>query len=61
MIKATKVFQKTYEAIKATNSDGTRKYKYIIHTGSSRSSKTHSILQITSRHRPRPARRAAVP
>ena len=44
-MKATKVFQKTYEAIKATNSDGTRKYKYIIHTGSSRSSKTHSILQ----------------
>lgn len=44
-MRATKVFQKTYEAIKATNSDGTRKYKYIIHTGSSRSSKTHSILQ----------------
>ena len=44
-MKATKVFQKTYDAIKATNSDGTRKYKYIIHTGSSRSSKTHSILQ----------------
>ena len=44
-MQATSVFKKTYEAIKATNSDGTRKYKYIIHTGSSRSSKTHSILQ----------------
>ena len=44
-MQATTVFEKTYNAIKATNSDGTRKYKYIIHTGSSRSSKTHSILQ----------------
>ncbi|QHB41037.1 terminase large subunit [Flavobacterium phage vB_FspS_tooticki9-1] len=44
-MQATTVFEKTYNAIKAKNTDGTRKYKYIIHTGSSRSSKTHSILQ----------------
>lgn len=44
-MKATIVFEKTWEAIHATNPDGSRKYKYIIHTGSSRSSKTYSILQ----------------
>lgn len=44
-MKATIVFQKMWEAINATNEDGSRKYKYIIHTGSSRSSKTYSILQ----------------
>lgn len=44
-MQGTTVFEKTYNAIKARNEDGTRKYKYIIHTGSSRSSKTHSILQ----------------
>jgi hypothetical protein len=31
------------EAINAKNEDGSRKYKYIINTGSSRSSKTYSI------------------
>ena len=44
-MQATIVFEKTWEAIHAKKEDGTRKYKYIIHTGSSRSSKTHSILQ----------------
>jgi hypothetical protein len=45
-MQATIVFEQTWKAINARNEDGTRKYKYIIHTGSSRSSKTHSILQI---------------
>jgi phage terminase large subunit len=44
-MKATIVFEKIWEAINAKNEDGSRKYKYIINTGSSRSSKTHSILQ----------------
>lgn len=44
-MKATIVFEKTWKAIHETNENGTRKYKYIIHTGSSRSSKTYSILQ----------------
>lgn len=44
-MKATIVFEKTWNAINAKNENGTRKYKYIIHTGSSRSSKTYSILQ----------------
>lgn len=38
-IKATIVFEKIWDAINSG------KYKYIINTGSSRSSKTHSILQ----------------
>ncbi len=45
-MQATIVFQKNWEAIHAKNPDGTRKYRYIINTGSSRSSKTHSIIQI---------------
>lgn len=44
-IKATIVFEKIWNAINAKNEDGSRKYKYIINTGSSRSSKTYSILQ----------------
>jgi len=44
-MQATIVFEKTWNAIHAKNEKGTRKYKYIIHTGSSRSSKTYSILQ----------------
>ncbi len=44
-MKATIVFEKIWNAINAKNKDGSRKYKYIINTGSSRSSKTHSILQ----------------
>ena len=39
-IKATTVFEKNY------NSLNTGKYKYIINSGSSRSSKTFSILQL---------------
>jgi len=45
MLNATIVFEKIWNAIHAKNEDGTRKYKYIINTGSSRSSKTFSILQ----------------
>ena len=45
-MQATIVFEKIWDAIHAKNIDGSRKYKYIINTGSSRSSKTHSILQI---------------
>ena len=45
MIKATIVFEKTWESIMAKNPDGSRKYRYIIHEGSSRSSKTFSLLQ----------------
>lgn len=44
-MQATIVFGKIWEAINAKNTDGSRKYKYIINTGSSRSSKTYSILQ----------------
>lgn len=44
-MKATIVFEKIWNAIHAKNPDGSRKYKYIINTGSSRSSKTFSILQ----------------
>jgi PBSX family phage terminase large subunit len=45
MLKATVVFEQIWSAINAKNEDGTRRYKYIINTGSSRSSKTFSILQ----------------
>lgn len=41
---ATIVFQQNWEAIHATNTDGTRKYRYIINKGSSRSSKTFSLI-----------------
>lgn len=44
-MQATIVFEKIWNAIHAKNEDGSRKYKYIINTGSSRSSKTFSILQ----------------
>lgn len=44
-MKATIVFQKNWEAINERLPDGKRKYRYIINTGSSRSSKTYSILQ----------------
>jgi PBSX family phage terminase large subunit len=43
-IKGTIVFQKNWEAIVARNPDGTRKYRYIINEGSSRSSKTFSLI-----------------
>lgn len=44
-MKGTIVFKKTWEAINAIDQNGKRKYRYIIHTGSSRSSKTFSIIQ----------------
>ena len=44
-MKATIVFEKIWHSINAKNPDGSRKYRYIINTGSSRSSKTHSIIQ----------------
>ncbi|HEY8969728.1 MAG TPA: phage terminase large subunit [Puia sp.] len=45
-MQATIVFQKNWDAIHATNPDGSRRYKYIINTGSSRSSKTGSLIQV---------------
>lgn len=45
-IQATGVFEKNWQAIHQRNPDGTRKYRYIIDKGSSRSSKTHSLIQI---------------
>lgn len=44
-MKRTKVFYKIRAAIHAKNPDGSRKYKYILLTGSSRSSKTTSAIQ----------------
>lgn len=44
-MKRTVVFYKIRAAIHARNPDGTRKYKYILLTGSSRSSKTRSAIQ----------------
>lgn len=44
-MKRTIVFYKIRAAIHAKNPDGTRKYKYILLTGSSRSSKTTSAIQ----------------
>ena len=43
-MQATIVFQKNWEAIHALNEDGSRKYKYIVNEGSSRSSKTVSLI-----------------
>lgn len=45
-LQVTEVFEKTWDAIHAVNPDGSRKYKYIIHKGSSRSSKTYSLIDI---------------
>lgn len=45
----TPVFYKNYQALMAKNSDGSRKYKYIINTGSSRSSKTWSLIELMHR------------
>jgi PBSX family phage terminase large subunit len=43
-LECTTVFKANWDAIHATNEDGSRKYKYIINIGSSRSSKTLSII-----------------
>lgn len=44
-MQATIVFQNIWEAIHEVDQNGERKYKYIILEGSSRSSKTRSLLQ----------------
>lgn len=44
LIKNTIVFQKNWEAINALDENGNRKYRYIINQGSSRSSKTYSLI-----------------
>ena len=43
-IKGTIVFQNNWDAIHAVDENGERKYKYIINEGSSRSSKTYSLI-----------------
>src|SRR5690606_38061549 len=45
MMEATLVFEKIWKGINDRNPDGSRKYHYIILEGSSRSSKTFSLLQ----------------
>lgn len=44
--QATIVYQKNWDAINAKNEDGSRKYRYILNIGSSRSSKTVSLIDI---------------
>jgi hypothetical protein len=44
-ITATIVFQQIWAAIHAVTPEGKRKYRYILNKGSSRSSKTHSLIQ----------------
>ena len=43
-IDVTGVFQQNWDAIHELNPDGSRKYKYILNIGSSRSSKTYSLI-----------------
>lgn len=50
VVKATIVFEKNHDAIHALNPDGTRKYRYIINEGSSRSSKTRSLIQLVHKY-----------
>ncbi len=45
----TPVFYKNYQALKTKDENGNRKYKYIINTGSSRSSKTYSLIELLHR------------
>lgn len=45
-INTTIIFQKNWELINAKTEDGLRKYRYIINEGSSRSSKTISIIDV---------------
>lgn len=45
----TPVFYKNYQALKSKDEKGNRKYKYIINTGSSRSSKTYSLIELLHR------------
>ena len=44
MLEVTEVFEENWNAIHAVNPDGSRKYRYIINEGSSRSSKTFSLI-----------------
>lgn len=46
----TPVFVANWLAIHKKNPDGSRKYKYIINTGSSRSSKTYSLIDIADKY-----------
>ena len=45
-LENTIVFFKNLDAYNARNEDGSRKYKYIINQGSSRSSKTYSLIDL---------------
>lgn len=45
-IDATVVFEKNWNAIHELGGDGNRKYRYIVNEGSSRSSKTQSLVQL---------------
>lgn len=45
-IEQTIVFEKNWDAINERNPDGSRKYKYILNKGSSRSSKTFSLIDL---------------
>lgn len=45
--QATIVFQQNWDAINAVNEDGSRKYRYIINKGSSRFSKTISLIDVS--------------
>lgn len=45
-MQATIVFQENWDAINQFNDDGSRKFRYLINSGSSRSSKTYSIIQL---------------
>lgn len=45
-MRATIVFEKNWNAINERNEDGSNKYRYIINKGSSRSSKTVSLIQL---------------
>lgn len=45
-MQGTIVFQQNWDAINALNEDGSRKYRYIINKGSSRSSKTLSLIDL---------------
>ena len=45
-MKATIVFEKNWNSIHERNEDGSNKYRYIINVGSSRSSKTVSLIQL---------------
>lgn len=49
-VLVTPVFQWNHDAIHAVNDDGTRKYRYIIDEGSSRSSKTQSLIQLIHKY-----------